>query len=264
MPVSDVVLTHDDGAVRRLTLNLPEKRNAIDLELRVVLAAALRAAAADPGVRAIVLNGAGEHFCGGGDIGSMARMPAEGARPRVAAMQDLARAVLTCPTPVVAAVEGAAAGAGLALAAACDRVVAAADARFHAAFPKVGLAGDNGIFWSLPRRVGIARARQLLLFAETLDAAEAHRIGLVDAVVEPGGALEAAQADARRLAEAPPGALAAIKALIHRLPADAETVLAAELDAQTALFDSDDFAEGVAAFRERRTPVFGRHVPPAG
>lgn len=246
----------DHGAVRQVTLNRPERRNAIDLEMRVVLAEALEGAMADDDVRAIVFTGAGGVFCAGGDVKSMARQSPEGARPRLVAFQRVMRAIWSGPKPVVAAVEGFAYGAGVGLAAGCDRVVAAEDARFNPTFTRVGLAGDMGVFHSLPRRMGPARALQYLMLPEEMSGKQAHEVGLVDAVVPVGTALDAALADAQRLAAGPALALAAIKRQLLGPPRDPFAVLEDEIDTQCALFDTDDFAEGVAAFRERRTPEF--------
>jgi 2-(1,2-epoxy-1,2-dihydrophenyl)acetyl-CoA isomerase len=140
--------------------------------------------------------------------------------------------------------------------------VAGADARFGTSFSRVGLAGDMGIFATLPGRIGPAAARQMLMFADQVDASEAARIGLVDAVTEPGQALARARDDARRLAAGPPLALAAVKSMLARWPRDPLEVLGDEIDHQVALFDTGDFAEGIAAYRERRTPAFrGRQLP---
>jgi 2-(1,2-epoxy-1,2-dihydrophenyl)acetyl-CoA isomerase len=258
-----LVLVEDDGDLRVITLNRPRQRNAIDLPLRVRLAEVIEAAMDHDRVRVLVLTGAGGAFCSGGDITTMTRLPEREARPRAEAAQRVTRAIWTGGKPVIAAIEGAAMGAGLALALACDRAVAGADARFGTSFSRVGLAGDMGIFATLPGRIGPAAARQMLMFADQVDASEAARIGLVDAVTEPGQALARARDDARRLAAGPPLALAAVKSMLARWPRDPGAVLADEIDHQVALFDTDDFAEGVAAYRERRPPAFGRQLPSA-
>lgn len=250
------VLTQDHDGVRVLTLNRPEMRNAIDIELRVDLADAFEGAMADPVVRAVVLTGAGGMFCSGGDISTMRRMGPEEAGPRAELAQRVIRAIWCGPKPVLAAVEGGAFGAGLSLAIACDRVVAADDARLAISFQRVGLAGDMGIFSSLPRRIGEARARQLLLLPRELTAKEALEIGLVDEAVPAGTALENALVDARRLASGPPLALAAVKRLLRHSGADPVDVLDLEAAEQVALFGSADLGEGAQAFHERRTPVF--------
>jgi len=250
------VLREDRDAVRLLTLNRPEMRNAIDLDLRIALAQALEDAMRDPDVRAVVLTGAGSMFCSGGDITTMRRMGPAEAGPRAELTQRVVRAIWTGRKPVVAAVEGGAFGAGLSLAIACDRVVAAEGARLAISFQRVGLAGDMGVFSSLPRRIGPARARQLLMLPRELAAGEALDLGLVDALVPAGTALESALDDAHRLACSPPLALAAVKRLLRNSAADPAEVLDLEAAEQVALFASDDFDEGVRAFHDRRTPVF--------
>ncbi|MET9486504.1 enoyl-CoA hydratase-related protein [Nocardia sp. NPDC006630] len=250
------VLTEDIGAVRIITLNRPHRRNAIDIPLRLALADRLETAMADTTVRAIVLTGAGSGFCAGGDISTMRRMDESEARPRAQAAQRVVRAIWQGGTPVIAAVEGSAFGAGVSLALACDRVVAAEDAVFSTAFTGVGLAGDMGIFASLPARVGPAKARQLMLLPTRLSGTEAAMLGLADVVVPSGTALECAVADAERIAAAPPLAIAALKSLLARWPGDPLAVLEREVDAQVRLFDTEDFAEGVSAFHEKRTPAF--------
>jgi enoyl-CoA hydratase/carnithine racemase len=250
------VLEHDDGPVRVLTLNRPRVKNAIDLPLRVELAEHLEAAMSDDGVRALVITGAGGAFCAGGDISTMQRQAPELTRPRAEAAQRVVRAIWSGGKPVVAAVEGPALGAGLSLALACDRIVAAADAQFGAAFANVGLAGDMGIFATLPARLGVAAAKQMLMLPSRIGATAAFDIGLVDSLVESGGALAAALTDAHRLAAGPPLALAAIKSLLSQPGADRYAILDREVETQASLFDTADFAEAVTAFAERRTPEF--------
>ena len=252
----DCVKVEQRDRVRLLILNRPERRNAIDLTLRRVLAEEIEAAMDDPAVRSIVLTGAGGSFCSGGDISTMRTQPEEETRSRTEAAQRVVRALWSGPKPVVAAVEGAAYGAGVALAIACDRVIASSEAVFSTTFTRVGLAGDLGIHWSLPRRVGTARARQMLMLPTQVHAARALEWGLVDGLAEPGGALDAALADASLLADGPPLALAAIKSTLNEGAEDPFAMLEREAATQIGLWGTSDFAEGVAAFHERRAPVF--------
>src|ERR1700739_5004399 len=183
------ILIDDDAAVRTVTLNRPQKRNAIDIELRIALAEAIESADRNPDIRVIIVTGAGSVFSSGGDISTMHRMPAERALERIELAQRVIRAIWNTPKPVLAAVEGSAYGAGVALAAACDRVGAARDAALAATLTNVGLAGDMGASVSLPARVGVARARQMLMLPTPINAQEALDMGLIDAVVEPGRGL---------------------------------------------------------------------------
>jgi len=250
------VQVDDQGRVRVLTLNRPASRNAIDLEMRVVLADAIEGAMEDDAVRVIVLTGAGGTFCSGGDVSTMRRQAPDAIRVRTQGVQRVIRAIWDGPKPVLAAVEGFAVGAGVALALACDRVVAAADSTFAVSFAGVGIAGDMGIFASLPARAGIGVARQLMLMPRRLTGQEAQVLGLADAVSEPGRALDRALENAAVIAQGPPLALAGIKTMMARWPADPRDVLEREVDLQAKLMDTDDFEEGVAAFHERRHPVF--------
>jgi 2-(1,2-epoxy-1,2-dihydrophenyl)acetyl-CoA isomerase len=250
------VRVREEGSVRVVTLDRPERRNALDLEIRPVLAGILEAADADESVRAIVVTGSGGAFCSGGDVSIMERMPPERVRPRLEAAQRIVRAIAGGRTPVIAAVEGVAFAAGLGLALACDRIVAAADARFSAAFTGVGLAADLGVTWSLPHRVGTARARQMMMLGGLIGADEALAIDLVDSVVPSGAALDAALADARRFVAGPPRALASLERAFTDPAGDLDTALNREIEMQAALADTDDYAEGIAAFHEKRKPRF--------
>jgi enoyl-CoA hydratase/carnithine racemase len=251
-----VVLTRDEDHIRIITLNRPKVRNALDMALRAEVIAAVEAAEADESVRVLVLTGAGGAFCAGGDINTMNAMTEPEAVERAELTQQVVRTLWSGSKPVVAAVEGPAFGAGLSLALACDRVVAAADARFGAAFTRIGLAGDMGITATLAERLGPARARQFLMFAEQVRAPGALTMGLIDVVTEPGNAVAAALADAQQLAAGPPIALAAIKGIFRDYPLGRERALQREAEGMLTIYPSADFAEGVAAFREKRPPVF--------
>lgn len=250
------VLAESDGAVRIIRLNYPEKRNALSLELRAALLAAVENALADGTVRALVLTGNGGSFCAGGDISSMQGVTGVGGRERLAGLHRLARLLAAGPKPVVAAVEGYAYGAGMSLALLCDQVVAARDAKFCCSFGKVGLMPDMAALWTVPQRVGAGWARRLLMLADEIDGDTAGRIGLADQVTEPGGALAAALELAQRFAAMAPLPVGYAKAVLARGPQPLDSLLAQEADSQALLFTSEDFAEGRDAFLAKRRPVF--------
>lgn len=242
------------GATAILTLDYPERRNALAVPMRERLIEALDRLEADPGLRAIVLTGAGAHFSAGGDISGMNVTDFAGGRERFRVTHRLVRMLIESSKPVIAAVEGWCVGAGLGLALCCDTVVAAEDARFVAGFGKVGLVADFGLLHTLPRRIGEGRARQILLRGTTLTAPQAERIGLVDEVDAPGSTLAAALSIAEGFADGAPLPVAMTKSFLAAGLADA---LEWERNAQSTLFLTADHAEGKAAFLAKRAPVFG-------
>lgn len=242
----------DDG-VLTVTLDYPEKRNALSLELREELIAVLDRAEGDAAVRAIVITGAGGVFCSGGDISSMDVRGVADARERLRRIQRLISLMIKGSKPIVAAVEGWCVGAGLSLACACDTVVAATDARFMSGFTKIGLMPDLGLLYTLPARVGMGPARQMLLRNHSVLAADAFAMGLVDRVVEPDRSLPEAQALAREFAQSSPLAVAQIKAFLAE---GIDSALERERQAQTLLFLTDDHEAGREAFLAKRNPVF--------
>jgi 2-(1,2-epoxy-1,2-dihydrophenyl)acetyl-CoA isomerase len=247
----------DDAGVRIITINSPQRKNALDIPMRKQLAALVTAAHTDPDIRAVVLTGAGGTFCSGADvIGMEQQKDLAKARARVETAQEIARSIGSGPTPVIAAVEGVAFGAGLAIALACDYIVATPDVRLSAAFVNVGLSGDAGILFSLPRRVGPGRARAMMMLAKTVEGTEALQIGLVDELTDPGHALAKATAVATALAARPPLAIAAIKKAFAEPPTSLEDALDAELGLQAPLLGSDDFLEAITAFKDKRKPTF--------
>jgi enoyl-CoA hydratase/carnithine racemase len=250
--------TLDDG-VAVLRLNAPEKINAMCVDMREQLIAALQRRMLDDECSAVVLAGAGGNFSAGGDIKSERPSPqavARSVRHKLSRLQEIVRLVVNAPKPVVAAVEGKSVGAGMSLALACDVVIAAENVHFGAVFGKVGLVPDAGLFYTLPRRVGGARAQQLFLGARVVEASRALEIGLADAIVPTGEVLAAACAEARRLAQIAPLAFAAIKSLGAGGCETLEQAFAEELRLQPMLALSEDNREARAAFAERRKPVF--------
>ncbi|OYW61203.1 MAG: hypothetical protein B7Z30_02615 [Rhizobiales bacterium 12-68-15] len=254
--VPEPVLVSQRGSVRILTLNAPERRNALSGPLREALHDHLAAAMADGSVRAVLITGAGGTFCAGGDIAAMEPGAAMAGRARVERLQRITRLLVAGPKPVIAAVEGHAAGAGLGLAAACDVVVAARTATFTSAFGRIGLMPDMGALWTLPWRIGLGATRRLVFCGESLDGLEAVRIGLADYACEAGCALEAALAGATAMAEGPTAAFGMAKAMLARHPVALDAFLKSEADGQGLLFATQDFAEGRSAFLEKRPPVF--------
>ena len=242
-----------DGRTAVLTLDYPERRNALAVAMRQALVGALERIESDPDLRAVVVTGAGGTFCAGGDISGMNVADLAAGRERFRLTHELVRLLVKGSKPVVAAVEGWCVGAGLSLAMCCDTVVAAQDARFAAGFGKIGLIADLGLLHTLPARIGQGRARQVLLYGDTMDAARAESIGLADDVVPSGTALEAALARARRFADAAPLPVALTR---QWLSAGLDAALDWERDAQTALFLTADHAEGKAAFLQKRAPLF--------
>lgn len=243
-----------DG-VAHVTLNLPEKRNALVPELADPLIATLEALQGDDACRSILLAGAGTAFCAGGDLSGL-----DGDDPMrmLATMQDLhriIRALVAGRKATVAAVDGAAFGAGLSLALACDIVVAGPAARFCAAFGRVGLIPDLGLLWTLPQRLGAGAARELMMLCEVLDAGQAHTAGLVDHL-SPDGALVVATEKARRLAKAAPEAIALTKAALAHGPQGLDPLLDFEAQAQALLLAGADYARARTAFLTKAPAPF--------
>jgi 2-(1,2-epoxy-1,2-dihydrophenyl)acetyl-CoA isomerase len=249
-----------ENQVAWITLNRPEARNALNDDMREELLAVFADAQTNPDIRALVLTGAGQGFCTGADISRRGDGPTGPGAARTimrARSQRLIRTLWDLEKPVVAAVNGVAAGLGSHLAFACDLIIAAAEARFIEVFVRRGLMVDAGGAYLLPRLIGLSKAKELVFFGEDLPAEEALRIGLVNKVV-PGASLAAAAKEwAEKLATGPTFAIGMSKRLLNRsLESDLETSLDEEGMAVSIVTQSEDTKEGMTAFAERRKPVF--------
>nr|WP_323372274.1 enoyl-CoA hydratase-related protein [Streptomyces katsurahamanus] len=250
-----------DG-VRWIILNRPEVMNAVTRDQRERIIALLADASEDPAVRSVVLTATGKGFCAGADLRggpAAVREPVAGDVSRTIrrGAQRLIAAVLDCEKPVIAAVNGTAAGIGAHLAFACDLVLAAEDARFIEVFVRRGLVPDGGGAYLLPRLIGAQRAKELMFFGDALPAADAARIGLVNRVVPAAELERTAREWAERLARGPTRALALTKQLVNAsLESDRATAFASEAMAQELNMTTRDAQEGVASFVERRSPEY--------
>ncbi|WP_082696803.1 enoyl-CoA hydratase-related protein [Mycobacterium sp. IS-1590] len=249
-----MLLSSDSEGVRTLTLNRPDRKNAINAQMWEDLADALRAAARDTELRALVITGAGGAFCSGADIGTPENIHP---RHKLRRLTDVALALHELSVPTIAKVTGVAVGAGWNLALGCDFVVATPEARFCQIFSKRGLSVDLGGSWLLPKLVGLQQAKRLVLLADMIDAAEAHSLGLVT-WVKPTNEIDGFVGDlAARLAAGPPVALAQSKALLNDgANATLREALANEARAQPGNFATADSAEAYAAFAAKREAVF--------
>lgn len=249
-----------DGAVAVVRLNRPERLNAMDAAMIVALNAAMAEVSADPAVRAVVLAGAGRSFMAGADI-SLFQRDLETAPAMAAALIDdfhgMLRTIRAMRKPVVVALQGAIAGGGLGLALACDLGVMADDAQLISGYGKLGTSPDAGTTWSLTHLLGRQRALEVMWLNDPIDAAQAHRLGLVNRVVPAAQVQDEALTLARRLAEEAPGALGRVKALVE---AATTSSFDDQLDLEKAGFVASaaeaDFREGITAFFERRAPRF--------
>ncbi len=252
------ILTASHGAVRVITLNRPAALNSFTAQMHGLLLPALQAAADDAAVRALVLTGSGRGFCAGQDLNDPAMLAGVDVGAVVERFyKPLAERVRTMPVPVIAAVNGVAAGAGANFALCCDFVIAARSAGFIQAFSKIGLVPDCGGTWLLPRLVGRARAMGLAMTGDKLAAEEAQRIGLIWQCVDDAALMDSALALAQRLAAMSLKALAQTRRAIDAAaPMDFGDALALEASVQGVMGRQHDFAEGVAAFLGKRTPLF--------
>ncbi|WP_022980831.1 enoyl-CoA hydratase/isomerase family protein [Ideonella sp. B508-1] len=253
-PGDEPVLVDRDEDIVTLTLHNPTRKNAFSAAMRDRLAVLLAELDDDPQCRAIVLTGHGGEFSAGADLAGFGETSVRACRSRLKrGGMPLMRQMLAGSKPLVAAVEGHAFGAGLALASACDYLVAADGASFCCAFTRVGFIPDMALMHSLPHRVGMARAKQMIALAEVIPSERAERLGLVDERVKDGESLAAARGVARRFADGPPLAFEMVKSVFAR---GLEDMLRAELDLQPMLWLSEDHLEGKRAFAERRKPRF--------
>ncbi len=248
------LLVERDGHIVTLTFNDPHKLNVFSPQLRDELADALTELNDDPTCRAIVLTGAGGLFTAGGDIRSFKETTPLEMRARLEkGSSRLMRLIVAGRKPIVAAVEGTCYGAGISLAAACDYFVVASDSRLCCAFMRLGFLPDLGAMWSLPRRVGLGKAKELIALAPEFSGRDAFDMRLADRLVEPGRALAEAREVAERFARMPPVSMAILKSAFSE---GLDAALQQEIDLQPVLVATEDHAEAKAAFFEKRSPVF--------
>jgi enoyl-CoA hydratase/carnithine racemase len=254
-PEDELLVDRQDGIVT-VTLNRPKRKNAVTPSMWAALLDTFNAIAASDTDRVVIITGAGGDFCSGADLGA----PDATAGHGLARMRRIGAACLALhnlPQPTIAKVRGVAVGAGLNLSMACDLVVASTDVRFSEIFARRGLSVDFGGSWLLPRRVGMHRAKELLLLADIIDAAEADRLGLVNRVLDPAELDGFVDDWARRLAAGPPIALSLTKKLVNNaFSTSLEQALEEEAMAQTVNFSTDDTKEAVGAFLAKREPRF--------
>lgn len=259
--MNDMVLQKLEGGLLTITMNRPERKNALNPEMVAGLVEAARRAADDPEVRAVLFKGAGGSFCVGGDVKSMAAgrapLPFEVKMANLRRGMEVSRILHQMPKPVVAQLDGAAAGAGLSMALSCDLRVASDSCKITTAFAKVGFSGDYGGTYFLTQLLGSARARELYLTSPVLTAKEAHAIGMVTKVVPDAEIDAAAHELALSLAQGPSIALGCIKRNINNaehLPL--EDCFDGEAIHHTRCSDTDDHKEAAKAFVEKRKPAF--------
>ena len=252
------ILVENDGAVRIITLNRPKAFNSFDMEMGRAFQKALDDAASDESVRCIVITGNGMAFCAGQDLKEITAPDAPNFKIIVEETYNTSiRKMCSMRKPIVAAVNGVAAGAGANIALACDLTIARESAAFIQAFSKIGLIPDSGGTWWLPRLVGMQRAKALSFFGDKLSAKHAENMGLIYKAVRVEDFKNEVHITATRLSKMPTYALGLTKAAFHEgMSSNLEEQLARELDYQFRAAESDDYAEGVASFLEKRTPNF--------
>jgi enoyl-CoA hydratase/carnithine racemase len=250
------VLLRYEGAIAVLTLNRPQRINALGMAMRTELYNRLLEVEANDTCRAIVLTGAGGNFCSGGDITEMKRREVIAGRLRAELPTRIFKLLITGPKPFLTAVEGNAAGCGLSFVAASDYSVAAEDAKFSCAFVKVGLMPDVGGIWTLPRKLGYRKAFEMAAFAESYTAQQALESQLINRVCKPGRTLDGALEAAERMARHPPVALALLRCALNSGNDTVDQAIATEINFMSLLMNTEDFAEAAAAFAQKRKPVF--------
>ena len=258
----ETILVNTADHVSTITLNRPDKYNAVNDKLSHELGEALKAAERDADVRVIILTGAGKAFCSGQDLGDLKTKYVPGHVPHLGAdlhkrYNPIIARMASMEKPIIAAVNGVAAGAGLSLALACDMRIASQEASFIEVFINVGLIPDSGSTWFLPRLVGLGKAMEMCMTGMKVEADEALRIGLVNRVIAPAAFMDETMTLAKKLASLPGRGLALTKRLLAR---SFETSLTEQLDAeafaQETAGQTKDHFEGVTAFIEKRKPVF--------
>ena len=258
--MSETVLVETHGDWMQITLNRPDKLNCLNKSMHLALRAALQQAH-DQAARAVLITGAGRGFCAGQDLGDRRPGTSDWPPDLQQTLNDYfnpnIKLITSLPAPVICAVNGVAAGAGMSIALACDMALAADSASFIQSFSKIGLVPDAGSSWILPRRVGMARAMGLAMTATPLSAVDAEAWGLIWKRYEDDALLQAARAMAEQLASGPTAAFASTKMLMQRAAtADIETQLDHEARAQKLCATSTDYTEGVQAFLDKRAPRF--------
>jgi 2-(1,2-epoxy-1,2-dihydrophenyl)acetyl-CoA isomerase len=258
------LLIDDADGVRTLTLNRPDAFNSLTGQLKAELLTALRRSASDDAVRAVVLTGAGRAFCAGQDLKEhVALLRAGDPAPLTTVVEHynpIVQTITGMPKPVIAAVNGMAAGAGASLAYACDLRIAASSAKFLMAFANVGLTADSGASWTLPRLIGYGRAMEMMLLGKPVTAEQALAIGMVNQVVADDAVLPTARELATRMAAGPTTAYGKIKeALLAAASGGLDHALTTEARTQAEAGATTDHAEAVDAFVAKRTPTFTGH-----
>lgn len=257
MDYKTIVVSVSDSGVATVKFNQPEKRNALSLELREELLNFFETAKNNDEIRAILLTGEGKAFSAGGDLSTLKEVEPVAGRKRLQIGHDLIRSMVNLEKPIVAAVNGAAAGAGVSIALASDIVIAGQSSIFIQSFVNVGLIPDLGSIYFLPRLIGRHRAMELMFLGDRVSAQEAKEMGLINRVVEDDKLLEEAGKIAEKLASGPSMALGFMKKLVNRsILNDLDETLEVESFAQGFCFGSEDFKEGVQAFFEKRKPRF--------
>lgn len=251
------LLVEQIGNVLIIRLHEPEKRNALTMDIRHELLTALSKAEQDPNIRCIVLTGEGKAFSAGGDLSALKDLkPLEG-RKRLQSAHPLMMKMLEMEKPIIAAVNGAAAGAGFSLLLLCDMIISSEDAFFVQSFVHVGLVPDFAAIHFLPALIGVQRAKELMFLGERISAKDAYQLGIINKIVAADRLMDETLKLAKKLSEKAPNSIGLTKKLMNvNLNRDLRVLLEMEAQAQEICFQTEDFKEGVQAFFEKRPPQF--------